>query len=101
MVNSPMLSTPSLRPYSATGTFAPVTQRPSRPASQCILRPFTTGFKVSSRYLFVVARAKKLGGEWFQNMIHRRGAEDAEITQRISNQATLLPKTPLRNIFRN
>src|SRR6266850_2021576 len=32
-----MLSTPSLRPYSVTGTFAPVTQRPSRPASHGIL----------------------------------------------------------------
>src|SRR6267142_5002859 len=37
MDNSPMLSTPSLRPYSVTGTFAPVTQRPSRPASHGIL----------------------------------------------------------------
>src|SRR5262249_55343252 len=29
----PMVSTPTLRPYSATGKFAPVAHRPSRPAS--------------------------------------------------------------------
>src|SRR5215208_6484878 len=39
MDNSPMLSTPSLRPHSATGTNAPVPQRSSRPASGRILNP--------------------------------------------------------------
>lgn len=39
MVNSPMLSTPSLRPDSVAGTDAPVTQRPSRLASRRILNP--------------------------------------------------------------
>src|SRR2546421_9416016 len=37
MDNSPMLSTPFLRPNFATGTYAPVTPRSSRPASHRIL----------------------------------------------------------------
>src|SRR5437870_11859037 len=63
MDNSPMLSTPSLRPDSVTGTDAPVTQRPSRPASHGILNSGTRTTKVSSRYLLVVRQAGQLRGE--------------------------------------
>ena len=57
-----MLSTPSLRPNSTTGTDAPVVQRPSRPASRCILNSAPTITKVSFSYLPVVRQAGILHG---------------------------------------
>jgi len=77
MDNSPMLSTPSLRPYSATGTFAPVTPRPSRPASHCIL----TFRRALPKFHLVICLSKtsKEARRWVHvNLtIHRRAAEIA------------------------
>src|SRR5712691_3060175 len=90
MDNSPMLSTPSLRPHSVTGTYAPVTQRPSRPASPCII---THGRRSQSFISLSACRrqAGKLRGELFRSRGFNHG--DTEIAEIYFSFSTFAAKT--------
>src|SRR6266496_5960985 len=86
-----MLSTPSLRPDSVTGTFAPVTQRPSRPASRGILTPR----RMRSKFHFVICSSHYSSREapWcilFLGISTRRHREHGVYTEKCDYSDRLL-----------